>query len=98
MTPIRRFCTALLALATLSASASAQSSSAPEIYGTQTALESIIANLVTNAIQLGRAQGNGNMPAGLLTGRDAQNVAAYIAAVAGQAEGVQTDLGTASSS
>ena len=31
MTPIRRFCTALLALATLSASASAQSSSAPEI-------------------------------------------------------------------
>lgn len=41
------------------------------------------AALVTNAIQLGRAQGNGNMPALLLTGEDAKNVAAYIAAVAG---------------
>ena len=41
------------------------------------------AALVTNAIQLGRAQGNGNMPALLLSGKDAQNVASYIAAVAG---------------
>ena len=41
------------------------------------------AALVTNAIQLGRAQGNGNMPALLLTGDDAKNVASYIAAVAG---------------
>jgi len=41
------------------------------------------AALVTNAIQLGRAQGNGNMPALLLSGPDAQNVANYVAAVAG---------------
>jgi len=41
------------------------------------------AALVTNAIELGRAQGNGNMPALLLTGPDAKNVANYIAAVAG---------------
>ena len=42
------------------------------------------AALVTNAIQLGRAQGNGNMPAQLLRGPDAKNVANYIAAVAGR--------------
>lgn len=41
------------------------------------------AALVTNAIQVGRAQGNGNMPALLLSGDDAKNVASYIAAVAG---------------
>jgi mono/diheme cytochrome c family protein len=41
------------------------------------------AALVTNAIQLGRAQGNGNMPALLLTGEDAKNVASFVAAVAG---------------
>ncbi len=54
------------------------------------------AALVLNAIQLGRAQGNGNMPAGLLTGGDAKDVAAYIAAVAGRGEGVQSQSGTAS--
>ena len=42
------------------------------------------AALVSNAIQLGRAQGNGNMPALLLSGKDAKNVANYIAAVAGR--------------
>jgi sulfite dehydrogenase len=41
------------------------------------------AALVTNAIQIGRARGNGNMPALLLSGPDATNVANYIAAVAG---------------
>ena len=54
------------------------------------------AALVLNAIQMGRAQGNGNMPAGLLTGGDAKDVAAYIAAVAGRGAGVQTQTGTAS--
>lgn len=41
------------------------------------------AALVENAIKLGRAQGNGNMPALLLSGDDAKNVASYIATVAG---------------
>ncbi|CAB4878783.1 unannotated protein [freshwater metagenome] len=41
--------------------------------------------LVENAILLGRARGNGNMPAGLLTGKNAKDVAAYVAAVAGHA-------------
>jgi len=54
------------------------------------------AALVLNAIQMGRAQGNGNMPAGLLTGGNAKDVAAYIAAVAGRGAGVQTQTGTAS--
>ncbi len=54
------------------------------------------AALVLNAIQLGRARGSGNMPAGLLTGGDAKDVAAYIAAVAGRGEGVQSQSGTAS--
>ena len=40
--------------------------------------------LVENAILVGRAQGNGNMPAGLLTGADAKDVASYVAAVAGR--------------
>jgi sulfite dehydrogenase len=42
------------------------------------------AALITNAIKLGRAQGNGNMPGLLLSGPDATNVANYIAAVAGR--------------
>lgn len=42
------------------------------------------AGLVENAILVGRAQGNGNMPAGLLTGEDAKDVASYVAAVAGR--------------
>jgi mono/diheme cytochrome c family protein len=40
--------------------------------------------LVENAILVGRAQGNGNMPAGLLTGEEAKDVASYVAAVAGR--------------
>jgi mono/diheme cytochrome c family protein len=39
--------------------------------------------LVLNAIAQGRAQGRGQMPAGLLVGADAQNVASFVAAVAG---------------
>lgn len=40
--------------------------------------------LTVNAIQLGRARGQGQMPAGLLAGQDAEDVANYIAAVAGR--------------
>jgi mono/diheme cytochrome c family protein len=40
--------------------------------------------LVLNAIQQGRARGQGQMPAQLLTGQDARNVARYIEAVAGR--------------
>ena len=39
--------------------------------------------LVLDAIKNGRARGQGQMPAGLVDGEDAQNVAAYIAATAG---------------
>lgn len=42
------------------------------------------AGLVENAILVGRANGRGNMPAGLLTGADAKDVASYVAAVAGR--------------
>lgn len=41
------------------------------------------ASLTVNAIAQGRARGRGQMPAELLNGQDAQNVASYIAAVAG---------------
>jgi mono/diheme cytochrome c family protein len=40
--------------------------------------------LVLNAIQQGRARGNGRMPAALLQGQDAQDVAAYVSKVAGR--------------
>ena len=40
--------------------------------------------LILNAIQIGRARGAGNMPAGLVTGNQAKEVASYVAAVAGQ--------------
>jgi mono/diheme cytochrome c family protein len=40
--------------------------------------------LVLDAIKKGRARGQGQMPAGLVDGADAQNVAAYIAASAGR--------------
>ncbi len=40
--------------------------------------------LTLNAIELGRAQGNGQMPAGLVDGEDAEDVASYIAKVAGR--------------
>lgn len=41
--------------------------------------------LVLDAIAKGRARGNGQMPAKLVTGQDADDVAAYIAKVAGRA-------------
>jgi mono/diheme cytochrome c family protein len=40
--------------------------------------------LTLDAIAKGRAQGRGQMPAGLLDGEDADNVAAFIAKVAGR--------------
>jgi mono/diheme cytochrome c family protein len=40
--------------------------------------------LVLNAIQRGRANGNGNMPANLLQGEDAKDVADYVSAVSGR--------------
>jgi mono/diheme cytochrome c family protein len=40
--------------------------------------------LILNAIAKGRARGQGQMPAGLVDGQDAQDVAAYVAAVAGR--------------
>jgi mono/diheme cytochrome c family protein len=39
--------------------------------------------LVLNAIAEGRARGNGDMPAGLYQGREAESVADFVAAVAG---------------
>jgi mono/diheme cytochrome c family protein len=42
------------------------------------------AALVLNAIEQGRARGQGQMPADLVTGQDAKDVASYIAAVAGR--------------
>jgi mono/diheme cytochrome c family protein len=39
---------------------------------------------VLDAIERGRAGGNGQMPAGLLVGEDAKDVAAYVSAVAGR--------------
>jgi mono/diheme cytochrome c family protein len=41
---------------------------------------------VLDAIAKGRARGQGQMPSGLIQGQDAQNVAAYIAKVAGQSQ------------
>jgi mono/diheme cytochrome c family protein len=40
--------------------------------------------LTLNAIKVGRAQGRGQMPAELLDGKDAQDVAEFVAAVAGR--------------
>ncbi|HEY3020887.1 MAG TPA: cytochrome c [Solirubrobacteraceae bacterium] len=40
--------------------------------------------LVVNAIETGRARGNGQMPADLVAGQDAKDVAAFVAAVAGR--------------
>ena len=42
------------------------------------------AGLTTNAIEEGRARGQGQMPALLLDGEDAKHVAEYIAEVAGR--------------
>ncbi len=41
-------------------------------------------SLILDAIAKGRAQGRGQMPAGLVNGQDAQDVAAYVAGVAGR--------------
>ncbi|TML97807.1 MAG: cytochrome c [Actinobacteria bacterium] len=40
--------------------------------------------LVLNAIEAGRARGNGQMPADLVAGQEAKDVAAFVAAVAGR--------------
>lgn len=40
--------------------------------------------IVLDAVINGRARGVGRMPAGLLTGKDAQDVAAYVAKIAGR--------------
>ena len=42
--------------------------------------------LILDAIKNGRARGQGQMPAGVVDGQDAQDVAAYVAAVAGQSQ------------
>ncbi|HLW94620.1 MAG TPA: cytochrome c [Solirubrobacteraceae bacterium] len=42
------------------------------------------ASFVLNAIQLGRARGNGDMPAGIYTGQQAKDVAQFVVAVAGR--------------
>lgn len=40
--------------------------------------------LVLNAVEQGRARGQGQMPAKLVTGQDAKDVASYVASVAGR--------------
>ena len=40
--------------------------------------------LVVDAVTHGRARGNGQMPAGLVAGRDLQDVAAFVAAASGR--------------
>ena len=40
--------------------------------------------LILDAIAKGRARGSGQMPAGLVDGQDAQDVAAYVSSVAGR--------------
>ena len=52
------------------------------------------AGLVENAILVGRAHGNGNMPVALLTGDDAKAVADYVAAVAGRGHVQITEPGS----
>ncbi len=51
--------------------------------------------LTYNAIVLGRARGNGNMPAGLVSGQQARDVASYVAAVAGKDAASQSAASTA---
>lgn len=48
------------------------------------------AALVLNAINIGRARGMGSMPAQLLTGADAKEVASFVAATAGRDPGSNT--------
>jgi mono/diheme cytochrome c family protein len=47
--------------------------------------QAVVANpgFVLNAIELGRARGNGDMPASIYTGQQAREVAQFVAAVAG---------------
>lgn len=52
------------------------------------------APLVYNAIVAGRARGNGNMPAGLVSGKQAKDVASYVAAVSGQADVAKENSGS----
>ncbi len=50
-------------------------------------LDSAVVNnpgFVLNAIELGRARGNGDMPAAIYTGQQARDVAEFVAAVAGR--------------
>ena len=47
----------------------------PAVYGNP--------GFVLNAIELGRARGNGDMPAAIYTGQQAHDVAEFVAAVAG---------------
>lgn len=54
--------------------------------------------LTLNAIKVGRARGAGNMPAGLVTGEQAVEVASYVAAVAGQGQVVNENMGASVSS
>lgn len=42
--------------------------------------------LILDAIKNGRANGRGQMPAGVIDGQDAQDVASYVAAVAGHSQ------------
>jgi cytochrome c5 len=42
------------------------------------------AALVLTAIETGRMRGNGTMPAGIVSGKDARDVAAFVGAVAGK--------------
>jgi mono/diheme cytochrome c family protein len=42
------------------------------------------ASFVLNAIEQGRARGNGDMPAGIYTGQQAKDVAQFVVAVAGR--------------
>jgi mono/diheme cytochrome c family protein len=42
--------------------------------------------LILDAIKNGRARGQGQMPKGVVDGQDAQDVAAYVAAVAGRSQ------------
>jgi len=52
------------------------------------------APLIYNAIVMGRARGNGNMPAGLVSGQQAKDVSSYVAAVAGYSDVAAENAGS----
>ena len=52
------------------------------------------AALINNAIVMGRARGNGNMPAGLVSGQQAKDVSDYVAAVAGYGDVAEENSGS----